>query len=209
MPYPNLGGDPVDLDALNDYLLSDRSPPECMDVSQLDGFLAGLVIGPETITPHEFLPVIWGGDEPSFVDAHEANMVMGTILGRYNEIIDGLDETPASYAPVFWQDRAGNSIFEDWAVGFMQAVGMRQNVWEAVLADDEYAMLLIPIGVIAAVAEPETGMIDVNFPESFVDELFDKADDLVPACVIGLRAYWREHAAEPNQGSVSPSRLRH
>ena len=110
MPYPNLGGGPVDLDMLNDYLLSDRSPPECMDVSQLDGFLAGLIIGPEIIAPSEFLPVIWGGDEPSFADAAEADLVMRSILGRYNEIIDGLDDSPANYAPVFWQDRAGNSI---------------------------------------------------------------------------------------------------
>ncbi len=55
---------PVDLDALNDYLLSDRSPPECMDVSQLDGFLAGVLVGPEMIVPSEFLPVVWGGAPP-------------------------------------------------------------------------------------------------------------------------------------------------
>lgn len=209
MPYPNIGGDPIDLDALNDYLLSDRSPPECMDVSELDGFLAGLVVGPETITPSEFFPVIWGGDEPTFRDTNEASTVMDTILGRYNEIIDGLDEAPASYAPVFWEDRSGNSICEDWAVGFMQAVALRQSAWEPVLADEEHAMLLIPIGVIAAVAEPETRMADINFPESLVDELYDKADDVVPACVIGLHAYWHDHAADAKPGSAPPSRTRH
>lgn len=209
MPYPNLEGGPVDLDALNDYLLSDRSPPDCMDVSQLDGFLAGVVIGPEIIAPSEFLPVIWGGDEPAFADADEANMVLGSILGRYNEIIDGLDDSPANYNPVFWQDRAGNCISEDWAVGFMQAVGMRQDVWEAVLADEEYAMLLIAIGVIAAVAEPDVGMVDVTFPEGFVDELMAKADDLLPACVIGLRAYWREREAPHGMGGRPPSRAVH
>ena len=85
---------------------------------------------------------------------------------------------------------------------------MRQAVWETVLADEEYAMLLIPIGVIASVAEPEIGMTGINFPDGFVDELMAKADDLLPACVIGLRAYWREREAHPGGGGVPPSRLR-
>ena len=122
---------PVDLDALNDYLLSDRSPPECMDVSQLDGFLAGVVIGPEMVMPSEFLPVVWGGAHPDFADAAEAEAIIGSILGRYNEIAESLDAEPSEYAPVFWEDRTGNSITEDWAVGFMQAVALRSDAWEA------------------------------------------------------------------------------
>ena len=36
----------VDLDALEAYLSSDESPDDCMDLSELDGFLAGLIVGP-------------------------------------------------------------------------------------------------------------------------------------------------------------------
>src|SRR5690349_6307768 len=43
--------DPVDL--LDAYLLSDQSPSECMMLSDLDGFLTGIAIGPELVMPRE------------------------------------------------------------------------------------------------------------------------------------------------------------
>src|SRR4051794_33208481 len=45
------------------YLLSDQSPPECMLLSDLDGFLTGIAIGPVVVMPSEWLPHVWGGDE--------------------------------------------------------------------------------------------------------------------------------------------------
>jgi uncharacterized protein YecA (UPF0149 family) len=50
---------PIDLDALDDYLMSDRAPDSSMGLSDLDGFLTGLVVGPGLIPPSEWLPVIW------------------------------------------------------------------------------------------------------------------------------------------------------
>ena len=40
-----------------------------MGLSDLDGFLTGIAIGPELILPSEWLPVIWGGDSPKFKSA--------------------------------------------------------------------------------------------------------------------------------------------
>ena len=76
----------IDLDALNDYLMSDLAPNECMGLSDLDGFLTGIVVGPELILASEWLPVIWGGEEPEFKTEAEMRTVVGTIMGRYNEI---------------------------------------------------------------------------------------------------------------------------
>ncbi|HEX4766184.1 MAG TPA: UPF0149 family protein, partial [Lichenihabitans sp.] len=148
-------------------------------MSQLDGFLAGVIIGPEMIVPSEFLPVVWGGASPEFADAAEAETVLGSILGRYNEIAENLDAEPSNYAPVFWQDQAGNSITEDWAVGFMQAVSLRSEAWEPALFDDETAMLLIPIGIIAGLSEPEIGLNDATLSDEFLDELMERAADLL------------------------------
>jgi uncharacterized protein len=169
-----------------------------MDVSQLDGFLAGVLIGPEMVMPSEFLPVVWGGDQPDFADAAEAEAILGSILGRYNEIAGSLDEVPPSYAPVFWEDRAGNSITEDWAVGFMQAVALRSDAWEPALYDDETAMLLIPIGIIAGLSQPEIGLNDAKLSDEFLDELMERAADLLPGCVLGLRAFWMGRADTPS-----------
>src|SRR4051812_34070040 len=76
-----------DLDLLDAYLLSDQSPPECMLLSDLDGFLTGVAIGPEVMMPSEWLPHVWGGDEPVFDDHLQASAILGTIMGRYNAIL--------------------------------------------------------------------------------------------------------------------------
>src|SRR4051794_10096944 len=73
----------ADLDLLDAYLLSDQSPPECMLLSDLDGFLTGVAIGPEVVMPSEWLPHVWGGQEPVFDDPVQASANLGTILGRY------------------------------------------------------------------------------------------------------------------------------
>jgi uncharacterized protein len=44
-PLPSSG--PIDLDALDDYLMSDHVPDGSMGLSDLDGFLTGIVVGPE------------------------------------------------------------------------------------------------------------------------------------------------------------------
>ena len=55
---------PIDLAALDDFLASDRTPPDCMQLSELDGFLAGIVAGPQMIPPSSWLSIIWRGDAP-------------------------------------------------------------------------------------------------------------------------------------------------
>ena len=77
----------ADLDLLDAYLLSDQSPPECMLLSDLDGFLTGIAIGPEVVMPSEWLPHVWGGEEPVFDDHLQASAILGTIMGRYNMIL--------------------------------------------------------------------------------------------------------------------------
>ena len=191
----------VDLDALEAYLSSDDSPEECMDLSELDGFLAGLVVGPETIPPSEWMPAVWDNEEPAFADEAQANVILGTILGRYNEIADSLDAEPAEYAPVFWQDFTGATIVEDWAIGFMQAVSLRQIAWEPVLSDDDTAMLLIPIAAIAGLAMPDGTDDELSLPDEVMDKLVEEAPDVLPSCVLGLRIFWRDRLLPPGSRS--------
>jgi hypothetical protein len=65
----------ADLDLLDAYLLSDQSPPEYMLLSDLDGFLTGIAIGPELVMPSEWLPHVWGGEEPMFDDPAQATAI--------------------------------------------------------------------------------------------------------------------------------------
>jgi uncharacterized protein len=67
--------------------------------------------------PSEWLPAIWGGDEPVFESIEQAQTVIGTIMGRYNEILGALSTDPEAYAPLFREDPSGEVIAAaDWAV---------------------------------------------------------------------------------------------
>ena len=191
----------VDLDALEEFLSSDDSPEDCMDLSELDGFLAGLIVGPEAVPPSEWLPMIWDNEDPGFADETQADAILGAILGRYNEIADSLDAEPVEYAPVFWQDFTGATIVEDWAIGFMQAVSMRQIAWAPVLSDDDTAMLLIPIAAIAGLAMPDGTDDDLSLPDEVMDKLVEEAPDVLPSCVLGLRIFWRDRLLPPGSRS--------
>ena len=94
----------ADLDLLDAYLLSDQSPPECLLLSDLDGFLTGIAIGPEVVMPSEWLPHVWGGEEPVFDDHLQASAILGTIMGRYNTILRG-DRGGSVRAPLLGNGR--------------------------------------------------------------------------------------------------------
>ena len=114
----------VDLDALDLFLASDAGPEDCMQISDLDGFLTGIAIGPEPVTPSEWLPAVWGGEEPVFDDAEQARTVIGAIMGRYNEILRVLNSDPEAYEPLFWENQDGEVIAADWVTGETDAMLM-------------------------------------------------------------------------------------
>ena len=82
---------------LDEFLMSDDAPEDCLQISELDGFLAGIVVGPELIKPSEWVPCIWMGGEPEFKDMDQAERIMGIIMSRYNEIIYQLKDDPKEY----------------------------------------------------------------------------------------------------------------
>lgn len=97
----------VDLHALDRFLMSDRAPANSMQISDMDGFLAGIAVGPELIMPGEWLPLIWNGEEPEFASLEEARTIIGIIMGRYNEILDQLNHEPEGLWSRFLEDVRG------------------------------------------------------------------------------------------------------
>jgi uncharacterized protein len=176
-----------DLDLLDEFLSSDRSPDECLQLSDLDGFLTGIVVGPEMIPPSEWLPVVWGGVEPAFVDPAEAETVIGTIFARYNVILGEIED--ADIAPLFWEEKDGTVIAADWAEGFSMAIGLRFEAWRSLFRSKKHKYLAFPI--LALCRDEDGGSLLGLDPES-EDRIAAKAPDLIPDCVLAIAAYWRD-----------------
>jgi uncharacterized protein len=161
----------TDLEALDQYLMSDHAPEESMGVSDLDGFLTGIVVGPELIMPSEWLPVIWGGDQPEFTNAEEARIVLGTIMARYNEIIHSLDNDPENFDPVFLEAGDGQTIVADWAAGFLDATKLRPKAWKPLIKHTEARVLMMPLLVLSAEADEVKQFGDRPLPKEEVERL--------------------------------------
>ena len=189
---------PADLEALDRFLISDASPEDCMQLSDLDGFLTGIAVGPELVLPSEWLPMVWGGEEPVFDDAGQARTVIGTIMSRYNEVLRVLDTDPEAYAPIFWEGPDGELIAADWAEGFADAIRLRPEAWRPLLEDREALIMLMPI--LALCGDAEGGSPLELDPEADAD-LLAEAPDLIPACVVGIDAFWKDRRGRPTKGA--------
>jgi uncharacterized protein len=67
---PLLGAIDFNLEEPDAFLMSDRAPEDSTQLSDLDGFLAGIAIGPELIMPSEWVP---GGSGPKYKRCCGAN----------------------------------------------------------------------------------------------------------------------------------------
>ena len=163
-----------------------------MDLSELDGFLAGLVAGPEVVPREEWLAEVWDNEDPDYADAGEQAAVEAAIFERYAAIEAGLDATQLHYTAILWQDESGTTIAEDWAAGFMQAVSLRSEAWQPALADEDASVLLIPIASLAGMTLSESERGGDGLPEDAMDSLMQDSEQVLPVCVLGLRRFWRQ-----------------
>ena len=179
----------IDLDTLDDYLMSDHAPHDSMGLSDLDGFLTGIAVGPELILPSEWLPVIWGGDEPVFDTKSEMQAVVGTIMGRYNEIVACINADPGALEPIFWEGPQGEVIASDWANGFLDAVALRPKAWEPLITHRRAGIMMMPLLLLNGDATFDAG------PDGSVDRdaFLAEVPEIVPACVAGIHKFWQNY----------------
>jgi uncharacterized protein len=166
--------------------LSNRAPPESMMLSDLDGYLTGIAVGPAFVSPSEWLPVIWGDEEPKFSHQDEANAIIGVIMARYDEIV--LQIADERCEPVFWVDQDGTSIVFAWADGFMRAVMLRADAWEKIFKSKRNQHLL---NAIVAFCSDENGDLLIEQSREERDQLLDQAPSLIPRCVVEIAGFWR------------------
>ena len=187
-PHPNAAS--LKFEELDGFLMSDRAPEDCMQLSDLDGFLTAVAIGPELIMPSEWLPVIWGEGEPEFESAAEAQSVIGAIMARYNEILHLIQHRPDDYEPLFWETPDGKAVAGDWAEGFMAGVALRRSFWQPLLESEEDGGLLAPI---VAFLHDEDGNSLIEGEADERAEVQRIAIKLVAPAVQAISNYWSTH----------------
>ena len=93
------------------FLASPNAPKLAMSPLELDGYLTGVVICPQTrpIMPGRWLAGLWGGEEPVFEDDDQIKAVLGAVMEHYNALVAAIDrslerleaDNVADYRPMF------------------------------------------------------------------------------------------------------------
>lgn len=168
---------------------------DAMMISELDGYLAGVIICPELILPSEWLPLVWSsdGDGSPFADEREAGWYVELIMEHYNAIIRALSKDPGRYAPFLEVDaRHDEVLWELWIEGFEMAMKRRPESW-ATMAESGHegaAAALAGMTTLAQIARDES-----DLSRELIEDLTEKAPGMIPSWVRVLNAWRLEHYA--------------
>ncbi len=178
-----------------DAALLDLPVDGAMLLSELDGFVAGLLVGPEAVPPDEWLPVVWGGGEPPFEETEDARWFAGMVTAYSDEIARALER--GRYQPLLEVDeRNGDVLWEIWTDGFARAMTLRPEGWSVIAQadDDEVRAALAGLRTLIDIGEDAS---DLAHHE--IDAIAERVAELIPMWVAPL------HAARSVVGNIIAS----
>ena len=202
-----------EFEELDDLLLSDNLPEECIDAVTLEGFLTAIAIGPVTVTPEQWLPHVFGSDPedpmPEFPSIKIFEHVVNLIMRFYNSVIMIFEIAPEKFSPTFYiREVEGKTytIVDEWCGGFLQGVALAGDAWQPLL--DEKPGILRPFQLFAT---PE-GWAELD---TAADEAAMHAEwsSKIEPTVHAIHAYWLPHreasattldSAHPTHGVGKP-----
>jgi uncharacterized protein len=175
---------------------------DAMCVSELDGYVAGLLLCPDMIMPSEWLPDVWGlDDEPEFDSMEQAQETIGAVMAHYNRVAQNLSNRTKPYEIVLDPAEGDDQpLWEFWIAGFEQTMRLRAEAWLSYLDADE-TEFVAAFSVICGLLEMERD--DSSLPRSKQDELREHACDLIPDMVVIVNDWIKAQSTMPMGGSLS------
>jgi uncharacterized protein len=164
-------------------------PGEAMQLSELDGFMAGVIVCPELIMPSEWLPHIWGGEDgdPVFDGIEQLQETVDLVMKHYNAIARALHRGEG-YTPIFDVDpRHGGVEWNIWIRGFERAMELRPAGWTMVMEGDDEDAGTALAGIAALITIVRD---DGELDGEAVKELTAAAPTLIGPWILKLNA-WR------------------
>lgn len=151
-------------------------------LTELDGFLTGLIVCREPIPVDEWMTVIWGVEAdgvPPFEDPLDVQWFVKALAARRDEIARDLSR--GKLQPILDVDeRDGEILWEYWVDGFSDAIALRPDAWGGAAAVAEWTDPWHRLQALIAIARGES--VEVNaFQDRAVAELTDTVRRLYAA----------------------------
>ncbi|MFP4547893.1 MAG: UPF0149 family protein [Fidelibacterota bacterium] len=130
---------------LKNYLEVNQEKNGGMNLYKLHGFFTCLAIGPETIMPSDWLPLVLGGGPETELENEE---FLNLIMTYYNSICHCFAENTKEYKIPLDREKSdkNKTMLTNWAVGFYQGMHYDLDFWEDFLVTNEYKYFYLLVG---------------------------------------------------------------
>jgi uncharacterized protein len=140
-------------------LLDQLSEDGAMDLEELDGFFAALHCCPHLVPTAEYLPEVLGtgefAEQDEFFQTREAaNLLFTHLLHHWNAVGEAF-RTQEFFLPLLLEDDDGKAYGNNWCIGFMRGVDMREQSWQEIFDDESKFMWFFPILTLADESLPD------------------------------------------------------
>lgn len=166
--------------------LADLPVEEPMLLTELDGFLTGVVVCPVAVPSFEYMTSIWGVETdgvPPFDDPLDVQWFADAVAARRDEIARHLSR--GKLQPILDVDeRDGDILWEYWIDGFAEAMALRPDAWEARDAGSAWSAALERLATLIAIARNDSDLdsMAINaFQDRAVAELSATVESLYAA----------------------------
>jgi uncharacterized protein len=194
---------PSRLRRLDDALADISVEQEAMMLSELDGFLTGILVCPEPITVGEWLPMVWGGGERApYDDPADVRWFADMVVARYNEIARDVGRQKPQ--PLFDVDeRNGEALWDLWVEGFGTAMALRPDSWSLIADGDdaEAADALAGMTTLVEIVSEDTALTSVE-----INEICDDAATRISGLTVRLHR-WRMMSVAAAADPPKPAKI--
>jgi len=116
------------LDLLDGLLQSDMVTEQAMSLSELDGFMAGIIACPVVVLPTEWIGQVWGEKGINSDSDEHAEAVNSLIIERFKQVLFGLYQ--GFVHPIYDLGDDEQVNWYGWARGISRAMAMRPEAWD-------------------------------------------------------------------------------
>jgi uncharacterized protein len=171
------------LDALLQALPQDQFP---MTLSELNGYVTGILAAPDLVMPSEWLPGVWSEDGTSgFSGLASAEATIQAVMAHYNDTA-ALINNGGGIEPIYEEDiNTGETLWAPWVDGFVRAMQLREAEWLGI-ANGPSSDAQAAVNMIFTMLEICNGPSDLS--EEEIEGITDDAPDLIPELVAMISA---------------------
>jgi uncharacterized protein len=165
--------------------------PVATSIAMLDGYVTGIVAGPVSINPLDWICPLLAVDADAFNHGGTPEFAaISAVAQRHNDISNTLSTAPHRFAPMHQRKPNGDVDARPWCRGFHAAMQPRLLAWAPLLdLSNVNHGLLLPI-LLHCVDDHGRPLLGPARKGRDTEEFLRNAHTDIPAVVEAMRQYW-------------------